>query len=466
MVFSSLLFLTIFLPVTVALYYLLPTKARNYLLLFVSLIFYAWGEPAHIFIMIFTTAYIWVLGLLVARFREKGKLGLSKLFMILSLVFSLGTLVFFKYTGFLVSTLPFLQGTALAGLTPALPIGISFYTFQALSYVIDVYRGDVKVQKNWAYFAMYISLFPQLIAGPIVRYADVADQMEVRFTSFDRMFKGIRRFTLGLGKKVLLANQIGILWETLSGNGTVLGAWLAAIAFAFQIYFDFSAYSDMAIGLGNLFGFDFTENFRYPYQSNSITDFWRRWHMTLGTWFREYVYIPLGGNRHGLPRQVFNLLVVWFLTGFWHGAAWQFILWGLFYFVFLTIEKLFLLNWLKKLPGFLRHSYSLLIILLGWVLFACPDVASAGNMYKAMFNFGGALADSTALFALSGSAFLLILCAIGATELPKLTAGWIEKKVGVNAFTWITYGVILLVLLASMAFLVADSYNPFLYFRF
>ncbi len=466
MVFSSLLFLTIFLPITVGLYYLLPNKLKNYWLLLVSLVFYAWGEPTHIFIMIITTLYIWVLGLLVAKFQQQGKRGLSRLCLVLSLVFSLGTLVYFKYTGFLVSTIPFLQGTALANFAPALPIGISFYTFQALSYVIDVYRGNVKVQKNWAHFAMYISLFPQLIAGPIVRYADVAAQIEVRSTSFDRMFKGIRRFTLGLGKKVLLANQIGILWETLSGNGTVLGAWLAAIAFAFQIYFDFSAYSDMAIGLGNMFGFDFTENFRYPYESNSITDFWRRWHMTLGTWFREYVYIPLGGNRRGLPRQVLNLLIVWFLTGFWHGAAWQFILWGLFYFVFLTLEKLFLLKWLKKLPGILTHSYALLIVVLGWVLFACPDVTSAGNMYRAMFSFDGTWFDQEALFALGGSTVLLVICVIGSTQLPKKAAAWMEEKLGTNVFTWLSYGVIGLTLLASMAFLVADSYNPFLYFRF
>ena len=239
--------------------------------------------------------------------------------------------MFFKYTGFIVSNLPFLQGTALEGLRPALPIGISFYTFQALSYIIDVYRGDIKAQKSWVNFAMYISLFPQLIAGPIVRYADIEHQIEVRENSFEKMAQGIQRFVLGLGKKVLLANQIGALWETLSGGTSVLGAWGAAIAFAFQIYFDFSAYSDMAIGLGKMFGFDFTENFRYPYQSGSITEFWRRWHITLGVWFREYVYIPLGGNRKGKGRQLLNLLIVWFLTGFWHGAAWQFILWGLYY---------------------------------------------------------------------------------------------------------------------------------------
>ena len=466
MVFSSLLFLTIFLPVTVGLYYILPKKGRNFLLLLVSLVFYAWGEPTHIFIMLITTLYIWIFGLLVARCTERGKRGLSRLFLILTLILSLGTLVFFKYTGFLVDSLPFLRGTALGDLNPALPIGISFYTFQSLSYIIDVYRGDVKAQKSWINFAMYISLFPQLIAGPIVRYSDVEDQLEERTCSFDNMARGIRRFVLGLGKKVLIANQIGALWETLSGNGTMLGAWLAAAAFMFQIYFDFSAYSDMAIGLGRMFGFEFTENFRYPYQAGSITEFWRRWHMTLGTWFREYVYIPQGGNRKGKARQLLNLLIVWSLTGLWHGAAWQFILWGLYYFVFLAAEKLFLLKPLQKAPGVLRHAYALLVVLLGWVLFACEDVAAADSMYQAMFGIGVPLADKTALFYLAGSVVLLALCAVGSTELPKRLAAKLESKLPEPAFRCISYGVILLILLASMAFLVADSYNPFLYFRF
>lgn len=466
MVFSSLLFLTIFLPVTVGLYYILPKKARNFLLLLVSLVFYAWGEPTHICIMLITTLYIWVLGLLMANAREKGNQVLAHLWLILSLVFSLGTLVFFKYTGFFVSAIPFLAGTALAEIRPALPIGISFYTFQSLSYVIDVYRGDVKAQKSWINFAMYISLFPQLIAGPIVRYSDVEHQIADRETSFANMAKGIRRFVLGLGKKVLLANQIGLLWETLSGGTSVLGAWLGAVAFALQIYFDFSAYSDMAIGLGEMFGFDFTENFRYPYQSASITEFWRRWHITLGTWFREYVYIPLGGNRKGRGRQILNLLIVWFLTGFWHGAAWQFILWGLYYFLFLAAEKLFLGKSLEKAPAALRHGYALLVILLGWVLFACQDVSAAGRMYGAMLGIGVPLADSAAVFSLTGSALLLVICFLGATELPKKMASRLEARLPGTVFRCVSYGAQLLVLLACIAFLVADSYNPFLYFRF
>ena len=466
MVFSSLLFLTIFLPITVGLYYILPKMARNCLLLAVSLVFYAWGEPTHIFVMLVTTLYIWVFGLLMAKAMEKGKRGTARLFLILTLILSLGTLVFFKYTGFLVSTMPFLEGTALGALEIALPIGISFYTFQALSYIIDVYRGQVKAQKSWINFAMYISLFPQLIAGPIVRYSDVENQLTDRTTSFDLMAAGIRRFTLGLGKKVLLANQIGALWELLSGNGTVLGAWVAALAFALQIYFDFSAYSDMAIGLGKMFGFHFTENFDYPYESQSATEFWRRWHMTLGTWFREYVYIPLGGNRKGTGRQLLNLLIVWFLTGFWHGAAWQFILWRLYYFVFLALEKLVLLKLMKRIPAFVRHIYLLLVVLLGWVLFACEDIAAAGAMYSTMFGVGAPLWDATAVFYLLGSIALLVLCAVGATQLPKRLAARLESKLGERAYRYVTYVVIFAVLAASMAFLVADSYNPFLYFRF
>ncbi len=466
MVFSSLLFLTIFLPVTVGLYYILPKWAKNPLLLLVSLVFYAWGEPSHMFIMIVTTVYIWALGLLVAWAKEKNKRALAKTGLIASLALSLGTLVVFKYTGFIVSSIPFLEGTALADFQPALPIGISFYTFQALSYIIDVYRGDVKAQKSWINFAMYISLFPQLIAGPIVRYCDVQDQLADRRVCFEGIARGIVRFVAGLGKKVLIANQIGAVWEALSGNGSVLGAWLAAIAFAFQIYFDFSAYSDMAIGLGDMFGFRFTENFNYPYQSGSVTEFWRRWHMTLGTWFREYVYIPLGGNRRGKARQIGNLLAVWFLTGFWHGAAWQFILWGLYYFVFLMIEKLFLLKRLRKLPTFVRHLYTLLVVLLGWVLFACEDVAAAGRLYGAMLGSGGRLFDNASVFALNGSAVLLAVCAIGSTQLPKKAAALAAAKMGETAYRYVRYGFVVLIVLASMAFLVADSYNPFLYFRF
>ena len=466
MVFSSLLFLTIFLPATVLLYYLLPKRGRNILLLAVSLVFYAWGEPSHVVIMALTTLYIWAFGLGVGRAKAACRQGIARLLLILTLVFSLGTLVFFKYTGFLVENLPFLQNTAFAELKPVLPIGISFYTFQALSYIIDVYRGNVKAQKNWVNFAMYISLFPQLIAGPIVRYTDVENQLEDRPYRPEFMAAGMRRFLLGLGKKVLLANQIGLVWESMAGGTSVVGAWLGAIAFTLQIYFDFSAYSDMAIGLGRMFGFEFTENFRYPYQSDSITEFWRRWHISLSTWFREYVYIPLGGNRKGKARQLLNLLIVWLLTGLWHGAAWQFVLWGLYYFLFLALEKTFLLSLLQKLPGVLRHFYALLVVVLGWVLFACTDIAAAGNLYKAMFGIGVPLADHSALFLLAGCWILLIICCLGATQTPKKLVLRLEEKMPTGAYRPLRAAVLLGILLLCLSFLVADSYNPFLYFRF
>jgi len=466
MVFSSLLFLTIFLPVTVVLYYLMPKKLKNILLLAVSLVFYAWGEPFHVVIMAVTTLYIWAFGLGVSRAKAAGKQGIARLLLILTLVFSLGTLVFFKYTGFVAENLPFLRNSALAELAPVLPIGISFYTFQALSYIIDVYRGDVKAQKSWFNFAMYISLFPQLIAGPIVRYADVENQIEDRPYRPEIIAAGMRRFLLGLGKKVLLANQMGAVWESLAGGTSAVGAWLGAIAFALQIYFDFSAYSDMAIGLGRMFGFEFTENFRYPYQSDSVTEFWRRWHITLSTWFREYVYIPLGGNRKGKARQLLNLLIVWLLTGLWHGAAWQFVLWGLYYFLFLALEKTFLLAWLKKIPRLLRHIYAMLVVVLGWVLFASADIGAAGSLYKAMFGIGVPLWDDNGLFRLAGCGILLIVCCVGATQLPGKLALRLQQKLPARVFGPVQALVLLGILFVCLSFLVADSYNPFLYFRF
>ncbi len=368
MVFSSLLFLTLFLPLTLFGYYMLPGRGRNLLLLIVSLLFYAWGEPVHIILMLITTGYIWALGLAVERVKQEGKTELARGLMILAVVLSLATLGYYKYFGFLTKNIPFLQTMKLK--SPALPIGISFYTFQALSYIIDVYRGDVKAQRSWINFAMYVSFFPQLIAGPIVRYSDVENQLVRRRHSTKKIAQGTVRFAVGLGKKVLLANQIGLVWTEFSGMSqlSTLGAWLGALAFAFQIYFDFSAYSDMAIGMGMMFGFHFPENFRYPYQALSVSDFWRRWHITLGTWFREYVYIPMGGNRRGNRRQLLNLLVVWSLTGLWHGADWQFLLWGLYYFAFLALEKFVWKPYLEKCPVMVRHAYTMLVVLFGWVI--------------------------------------------------------------------------------------------------
>ena len=396
MVFSSLLFLTLFLPITLFLHDLLPRRYQNGLLLIASLLFYAWGEPKHMFLMLLTSLYIWGFALAVEKFRSGGNRSRAKLLTVTGVILSLGTLGYFKYFGFLTENLPFFGAVS----PPVLPIGISFYTFQALSYLIDVYRGTVKAQKNPVNFSMYLSFFPQLIAGPIVRYSDVEKQITQRRITANKRSRGALRFVTGLAKKVLLANQIGLLWTELSGMShlSMLGAWLGAAAFAFQIYFDFSAYSDMAIGMGLMFGFRFPENFQYPYQSRSVSEFWRRWHITLGSWFREYVYIPLGGNRKGAGRQILNLLIVWALTGLWHGAAWQFVLWGLYYFVLLTLEKFVLGKVLRKLPGWVCSVYTLLAVLFGWVIFACPDVETAMDFYRAMLGIGVPLADDAARF--------------------------------------------------------------------
>ncbi len=469
MVFSSIIFLCIFLPVVAAAYFICPRRFRNIVLLAASLFFYAWGEPKYIVIMLFSTVFDYVNGLLLERFELKHKMNMRKLVLVASVVVNIGILCFFKYTDFVISNINELTGSGIGLLKLALPIGISFYTFQTLSYTIDVYRGKVKTQHNLLDFATYISMFPQLIAGPIVRYSDVEKDIHIRNVDLAMAAHGTRRFLLGLGKKVLLANQIGILWDEISAMGEINTslAWLGAIAYTFQIYFDFSGYSDMAVGLGEIFGFHFPENFRYPYQSKSITEFWRRWHISLSSWFREYVYIPLGGNRKGLPRQIFNLFIVWFLTGFWHGAGWNFILWGLYYFALLMIEKAFLLKALDKCPAILRHIYAVFFIVIGWVIFATPDLASTGTMIKAMFGMG-ASGGMMAGYYWRTHAILLIALAIGSTQIPKLLAGRLSAK-------WIKHeaaGAIVLnvfcvvVLFGCFAFLVGDTYNPFLYFRF
>ena len=463
MVFSSLLFLTLFLPVTLFLHDLLPRRYQNALLLAASLIFYAWGEPKHIFLMLLTSLYIWGFALAVEKYRREENFSRAKLLTVTGVVLSLGTLGYFKYFGFLTENLPFLGHFS----APALPIGISFYTFQALSYLIDVYRGTVKAQKSPVNFAMYLSFFPQLIAGPIVRYSDVEQQITRRRITANKRSRGAVRFVTGLAKKVLLANQIGLVWTELSGMNqlSMLGAWLGAVAFAFQIYFDFSAYSDMAIGMGLMFGFRFPENFQYPYQSASVSEFWRRWHITLGSWFREYVYIPLGGNRKGARRQILNLLIVWALTGLWHGAAWQFVLWGLYYFCFLTLEKFVLRPVLEKAPGWLCHLYTLLVVLFGWVIFACPDVETAMGFYRAMLGIGVPLADDAARFALSGNRSLLLILAVGATALPSNLLRSARSRLDPVPLRRVIYAASFLLVFVSLAFLVADSYNPFLYFR-
>jgi alginate O-acetyltransferase complex protein AlgI len=466
MVFSSTIFLCVYLPLVLLGYYICPKKGRNLFLLIVSLVFYAWGEPKYVFLMIFSILVNYIFGRLMDKNRGRQKR--MKLMLVLSVVIDLGLLSVFKYTDFIITNVNAIFGSSFDLLNIALPIGISFYTFQAMSYTIDVYRNDVRVQKNLIDFGMYITMFPQLIAGPIVRYADVQDQLAERSVTTADFSEGVMRFVVGLGKKVLLANQMGAVWSeiyALGGDVSALMAWTGAIAYTFQIYFDFSGYSDMAIGLGRMFGFKFPENFRYPYQSVSITDFWRRWHITLSTWFKEYLYIPLGGNRCGLARQALNLLIVWSLTGFWHGAGWNFVMWGLYYFVILFIEKLFLLKALDKLPKFFRHVYALLLIVIGWVIFASDDVGVLLPYLGSMFGANGAVGGMD-VYTLFTKAVLLIICCVASTELPKrlfLSAtGAMNEKAAFTIKSVMTIALLAL----SMILLIGDSYNPFLYFRF
>ena len=469
MVFSSLTFLFLFFPIVIGVYYLCPRALRNLWLLAASLLFYAWGEPVYIRLMVASILFNYLCGLGVAALQKREKKGIAKALLILCVVGNIGALGVFKYADLLIGTINGIAGSHLALLELALPIGISFYTFQALSYVIDVYRGTVAAQKNPITFGTYIALFPQLIAGPIVQYKTVEEQLSCRRETAAQFAAGIGRFTVGLGKKVLIANQVGALWDTVSAlpqaqlaAGT---AWLGALAFTFQIYFDFSGYSDMAIGLGKMLGFEFLENFDYPYLSRSITEYWRRWHISLGTWFREYVYIPLGGNRHGLSRQILNLIIVWGLTGLWHGASWNFLLWGLYYGVILIVEKVWLLRPLQKAPAAVQHLYSLLLIILGWIIFALTDFSAIGGYFAALFGAHGGL-DSSTMYLLTSNLILLVIAGFASTRLPaKLAAGFVQRltPAGQTAVKCIFYTGVLLM---CIAFWVGDSYNPFLSFRF
>lgn len=467
MVFSSLTFLMLFLPTVLLIYFAVPRQGKNAVLFIFSLLFYAWGEPIYVGLMIFSTVLDYTCGWLVEKYRGTSK---QKIGLLISVFTNLSLLFFFKYTDFFIGTINTVFGTDIAMLNLPLPIGISFYTFQTMSYTIDVYRGDAKVQKNILSFGAYVSLFPQLIAGPIVRYQDVADQLNERTHSFDRFGDGVKRFVTGLGKKVLLANNIGLLWDAISKtkaeNLTTLAAWLGIIAFAFQIYFDFSGYSDMAIGLGKMFSFEFLENFNYPYTSKSVTEFWRRWHISLGTWFRDYIYIPLGGNRKGLPIQIRNIAIVWLLTGFWHGASWNYVLWGVFYGLLLMAEKLFLLKWLKKAPAFVGHIYTMFAVLFGWVLFAFEDLGKGVAFLKAMFGGGAGFISNGTLYQILSYLPLLIVCLVAATPLAKKIYGKLSLKAGEGVLLTVDSVLIVGIMLLSIAYLISGSYNPFLYFRF
>ncbi len=470
MVFSSLNFLFVFFPAVLLLYFLSPRKLRNLVLLIASLIFYAWGEPVYVVLMIFSILLNYAAGWLVDKHRGTSK---AKWALVVSVIVNIALLGFFKYSDFFVQNINALTGLAIPLLHLPLPIGISFYTFQTMSYTIDVYRGDAKMQKNVISFGAYVSLFPQLIAGPIVRYSTIAEQLDCRRETADQFADGIKRFVTGLGKKVLLANNIGMLWTQISGLGadqtTVLGAWIGIAAFTFQIYFDFSGYSDMAIGLGKMFGFTFLENFNYPYISKSVTEFWRRWHISLGTWFREYVYIPLGGNRSGLFKQLRNIAVVWLLTGFWHGASWNFVAWGLYYCVLLVLEKVFLLRVLQRIPAFFSHLYTILAFTVGWVIFAFDSLADGLRYLQTMFGFGGVpFWDNRAVYLLLTNIVMLVILILAATPWPAKIANRLAGRLqGRPIAAAVMENVALAgMLLISVAYLVDSTYNPFLYFRF
>ena len=447
MLFSSNVFLFAFLPAVLAVYYVCPRRWRNPVLLVFSLFFYGWGEPRYLALMAGTIVMDYLCGLWIGRQRSRGGTGRSAL--TVGVVLNLSLLVFFKYGSFLF-------GARFPKLP--LPIGISFYVFQSMSYIIDVYRCDAPLQRNLLTFGTYVTLFPQLIAGPIVRYADVAQMLEHRRESVPQFASGISRFVVGLSKKVLLANPMGSLWEMLRQSQGTLAAWVGLAAYSLQIYFDFSGYSDMAIGLGRMFGFEFLENFNYPYISASITEFWRRWHISLSTWFKEYVYIPLGGNRRGLPRQIVNIAIVWLLTGLWHGASWNFVLWGGYYALLLIAEKVFLLKLLKKCPRWVGHLYAIFAVMLGWALFYFENLGEFAAFLPRLFTGAASGASANVLLG-----YLPILLAAMAASTPLLKKLPLKKTAGAE---YLRIAALAVLLLLCVAALVNQSYNPFIYFRF
>ena len=477
MVFSSNEFLFLYLPLSLFLYFLVPIRFRNLALFLVSLVFYGWEKPVYLFIMVFVIIVNYVFGFLIGRAENTAA---KKRALVWGVVLNVATLGFFKYADFLLENLGAIPGLDfIEPLGIALPIGISFYTFQSMSYIIDVYRGTSAVQKSFVNFGAYVSMFPQLIAGPIVRYSDVDRELNDRKYTLDAAADGARRFVIGLAKKVLLADTAGALWEQIKDvpreQSSVLALWLGIILYAFQIYFDFSGYSDMGIGLGKILGFHFPENFNYPYISRSITEFWRRWHITLSTWFKEYVYIPLGGNRHGTARLVLNLLVVWFLTGFWHGAAWNFVLWGLYYFVLLVAEKLFLKKWLDRMPSVLSHAYSLFFILIGWLIFYFkPDFGGWSAFSSYFFGmFGGLGLPASNLefsYTLVRNMLLIAALAFAATPYPReaflrLREKTADKRSGI-ALTVVADVALVAIFVLCIVYISSSDYRPNIYFEF
>ncbi|QAT43528.1 MBOAT family O-acyltransferase [Aminipila luticellarii] len=482
MVFSSISFLIYFLPVVIGLYYLAPARSKNLVLLISSLFFYAWGEPVYVFLMIFSVIFNYCFGLLLDKSLSiKGRTAAANWIFAAGVAVNLGILGFFKYAGFLADNMNLAFGTHFSAADLPLPIGISFYTFQVMTYVIDLYRRKVKVQKNFLTFATYVTLFPQLISGPIVRYETIESQLVNRRVDMELFASGVRKFIIGMGKKMLLANNIGILWDSIAKmNPAELPAgtaWLGAVAFTLQIYFDFSGYSDMAIGLARMFGFTFLENFNYPYISKSITEFWRRWHISLGTWFREYVYIPLGGNRRGAGRQMLNIFIVWALTGLWHGASWNFVLWGMYFAVILVIEKLVLGKALRRfqerfpvIGSIAAGIYTMVLVTISWVIFAIEDLDSIGDYVVSLMGLHHTgFADSYTWYLLSSNFILLILCIIGSTDAPaRLWKKFYEAKLQESplAGAVVENAGLLILFIMSFAYIVASTYKTFIYFRF
>lgn len=492
MIFAGFTFLYRFLPIVLIAYMICPKQFRNGLLFLASLFFYAWGEPVYVLLMLFSTVSDYWHGRRIDAARTAGKKKAAKGYLISSVVINLALLGFFKYAGWLIGIFSGVTGISVPLPALPLPLGISFYTFQTMSYSIDVYRGDARVQKNILDFGMFVTLFPQLIAGPIVRYADIEERIKVRPLSAFAMSAGALRFCIGLGKKVLLANQFGVLWERINASAPAemptLTGWLGIIAYGLQIYYDFSGYSDMAIGLGSIFGFRFPENFDHPYESRTVSEFFRRWHMTLQKWFASYVYYPLGGNRKGLKRQIWNLLVVWALTGIWHGASGNFLAWGMYFAFWLILEKVFLIRLFEKTPRVLQHIYTLVVVAFGWVLFTHTDLSLAGQFMARLIGIPLGTAGSTGkitsdiqnvgfitgviqnggfcgagtLYLARQYAGLLLIGIVGATKLPVL----VVKKLKLQQKNWITAIFAAVLLLLCTAYLVDASYNPFLYFRF
>ena len=468
MVFSSLTFMYVYLPIVLGIYFLVPKKLRNLVMFIAGLLFYGWGEPVYLWIMVLSTLIDYTAGLVMNKFDDKPKI--RTVCLLASVIMNLGLLAIFKYSGFFVRSVNSIFGLSLVDPGIPLPIGISFYTFQSMSYTIDLYMRNIKVQKNPVTFATYVTLFPQIVAGPIVRYSDVENEINHRTISMDMVGEGVAIFIKGLAKKVLLANNIGALWATIKAQEIsslpAATAWLGILAFTFQIYFDFSGYSDMAVGLGKMLGFNFPENFNFPYVSKSVSEFWRRWHITLGSWFRSYVYIPLGGNRKGLPRTLINLFITWMLTGFWHGASWNFLVWGIYFGIIIILERLFLGNLLKKLPTFLQVAYSFILVVFGWVLFEFYEMPQVFAFFGAMFGANGlGFADANTLYYLLSYIIVFVLCIFFSSDKCKV----IFEKVKAKFPKFTEYAVVviaIILLLVCTAYLVDATFNPFIYFNF